>query len=415
MFKIPKSLLTAVAGVAVVATACIGVALPAAAASSNKCAGHTYTLGVLADLTGPAASGNKTAGTGVKAGTYLAKKQGCTIKYVVADTTTSFTGALSAAQQLVERDHANAIVAVSSLTSGASRWLTQQGVPVVGVAEDGPEWITAKNMFSVFGPLDATKVTTTFGNFFKAQGATNLASLGYSVSPLSSEETKGIAQSAKHAGLKVGYENAAFPFGSTNVQPVALAMKAAGINGFTAETDPNTAFALLTALKQEGVKVKVALQATGYGGDLQQAGPGALQAAEGVYFLSPFEPMELHTAATKQFQKALTSAGVTGDPTYAEYAGYTSVALFLAALKNAPANPTSAQLIKALNNVKGYNAAGLLGSHGFNLSQRSGFVTGPSNCFFVTKYAGGNKFALVKGADPVCGTIIKGQTVAPST
>jgi branched-chain amino acid transport system substrate-binding protein len=414
MLKYRKSLITALAGVTVLAATSVGIALPAAAASPNKCGSHVYTLGLLTDLTGPAASGNKTSPTGIKAGEYLAHKAGCKIKYVVGDTATSATGALASAQKLVEQDHADAVVAVSSLALTATDWLTQHGVPVIGVAEDGPEWVTAKNMFSVFGPLNATQVTTTFGKFFKMEGATNLASLGYSVSPLSSEETEGIANSAKKAGLKVGYENASFPFGSTNVQPVALAMKNAHVDSFTAETDPNTAFALLSALRQEGAHIKVALQATGYGGDLSQAGPGALTAAQGVYFLSPFEPLEMHNAATAQFKKALTSAGVTGDPTYAEYAGYTSVALFLDALKNAPANPTSAQLISALGKVKNFNAAGLLGSHGFNLSQRSGFVTGPSNCFFVTHYSSG-KFALVHGADPVCGTIIKGETVAPAS
>jgi branched-chain amino acid transport system substrate-binding protein len=413
MLKYRKSLISALAGVTVLAATSVGIALPAAAAPS-KCGSHTYTLGLLTDLTGPAASGNKTSPTGLKAGQYLAHQAGCKITYVVADTATSATGTLAAAQKLVEQDHADAVISVSSLTLTGSNWLTQHGVPVIGVAEDGPEWIAAKNMFSVFGPLNATEVTTTFGKFFKQQGAKNLASLGYSISPLSSEETKGIAVSAQHAGLKVGYENPSFPFGSTNVQPVALAMKTANVDSFTAETDPNTAFALLSALRQQGAHIKVALQATGYGGDLSQAGPGALTAAQGVYFLSPFEPLEMHDAATAQFKKALVSAGVKGDPTYAEYAGYTSVALFLEALKNAPANPTSAQLITALNKVKHFTAAGLLGSHGFNLAQRTGFVTGPSNCFFVTQYKSG-KFLLVKGADPVCGTIIKGQTVAPAS
>jgi ABC-type branched-subunit amino acid transport system substrate-binding protein len=411
MLKNRKPLITALAGVTVLAATFVGGALPAAA-SAKKCG--TYTLGLLTDLTGPAASGNKTSPTGIKAGEYLANKAGCKITYFVGDTATSATGALSSAQKLVEQDHVNAVVAVSALALTVSNWLTQHGVPVIGVAEDGSEWVTAKNMFSVFGPLNATQVTTTFGKFFKMQGAKNLASLGYSVSPISSEETQGVADSAKKAGLKVGYENAAFPFGSTNVAPVALAMKNASVDSFTAETDPNTAFALLTALKQEGAHIKVALQATGYGGDLQQAGPGALTAAQGVYFLSPFEPLEMHNAATTEFKKALASAGVTGDPTYGEYAGYTSVALFLAALKNAPANPTSAQLITALGKVKHFTAAGLLGPNGFNLSQRSGFVTGPHNCFFVTHYSSG-KFLLVPGADPICGTIINGETVAPAS
>ena len=410
MLRTRKPLLTALAGVTVIAATFVGGALPAAA-SSKKCG--TYKLGLLTDLTGPAASGNKTSPLGIKAGEYLANKAGCKITYVVGDTATTATGTLASAQKLVEEDHVNAVISVSSLALTASTWLTQHGVPVIGVAEDGPEWITSTNMFSVFGALNQTKVSTTSGKFFKMQGGTNLATLGYSVSPLSSEAAEAAAVSAKQAGLRVGYENAAFPFGSTNVQPVALAMRNAHVDAFTAETDPNTAFALLSALRQEGVHLKVALQATGYGGDLTQAGPGALQAASGVDFLTSFEPIEMHTAATKLLTKALTTAGVTGDPTYAEYAGYTSVAMFLNALKYAPANPSYAQLITALDHVKNFNAAGLLGSHTFTPSHRSGIVSGPGNCFYVTKYSGG-KFVLVPGADPVCGTVVKGATVAPA-
>ena len=305
----------------------------------------------------------------------------------------------------------DAVVAESALTFAASSWLTQQGVPVVGAAEDGPEWITSMNMFSVFGPLDTTKVTTTWGNFFKMENATNVGTLGYSISPSSSEAAQAVGVSVENAGLKAGYVNGALPFGSTNVQPVAIAMKDAGIDSFTSQTDPNTSFALLAALRQEGVDPTVALMPTGYGGDLQQAGPGVLQEAQGVYFLSVFEPVEMHTSATQQFQKALKSAGVTTDPTYAEYVGYTSVVLFIEALKSAGANPTSSQLISALSGIKAFDAAGLLDGHTLDMAQRTGIVNGPGNCIYMTKAQSGG-FVVVSGADPVCGTVIPGKTVA---
>jgi ABC-type branched-subunit amino acid transport system substrate-binding protein len=74
-----------------------------------------------------------------------------------------------------------------------------------------------------------------------------------------------VADSAKAAGIKIGYLNASFAFGSTNVQPVALAMKAAGVDGATASVDPNTSYALITALRQAGVDLKAFLLPTGYG------------------------------------------------------------------------------------------------------------------------------------------------------
>jgi ABC-type branched-subunit amino acid transport system substrate-binding protein len=405
-----KLLSAAAAVVLMVAAGCSS----SSTSSGSGGGGHTYTVGVLTDLTGLAASGNKTVPQGVQAGAVYASKQGYTIKYVVADTTTSPAGALSGAQKLVQQDHVFAVIALSSLAFSAAPYLTSQGIPVLGGAEDGPEWITSKNMFSVYGPTDTTKVATTYGLFFKNQGATNIGTLGYSIAPSSAESAKSAAVSAQAAGLQAGYVNANFAFGSTNVQPVALAMKSAGVNGMTASTDPNTAFALVTALRQAGADVKVALLATGYGGDLQQAGPGALQAAQNVYFLSSFEPIEMNTAATQQFQSALKTIGITSDPTYAEYVGYTSIALLVQGLQGAGSSPTQASLIKALSGITNFNAAGLFGSHTLNLGVRTGAALGVDNCIWVAKLSG-STFQVVPGAIPICGSIIPGKTVSPSS
>jgi ABC-type branched-subunit amino acid transport system substrate-binding protein len=384
---------------------------PGSPAAGSK---GTYTIGLYTDQTGLAASGNKTSVQGVQAGIAWAATQGYNLKFVTADTATSPTGALSAAKKLVEEDHVSAVISVSSLMLLASNYLTSQGIPVIGAAEDGPEWITSKNMFSVFGPLDTTKVATTFGDFFKAQGATSVGSLGYGVSPQSANVAKAIPISAENAGLKAGYTNANFPFGSTNVAPVALAMKSAGVDAFTASVDPNTGFALVTALRQSGANLKVALLPTGYGGDLQQAGPGALQAAQNVYFLSSWEPVEMNTPATQQFQNALKSVGVTGDPTYGEYAGYTSVLMLVKALDAAGANASHSAIISGLSGITNWDSGGLFGNKSIDLSQRSAAAIGVDNCIWITKLSG-STFELVDGADPICGTIIPGKTITPNS
>jgi ABC-type branched-subunit amino acid transport system substrate-binding protein len=191
-------------------------------------------------------------------------------------------------------------------------------------------------------------------------------------------------------------------------------MKSAGVDGFTATVDPNTGFALVTAMRQLGVNLKVALLPTGYGGDLLQAGPGALQSAQGVYFYTSFEPAEMNTPATQQLLAALHTVGVTGDPTYAEYAGYASVALLVAGLKAAGSNPTHTSLIAGLNTVHSFDAAGLFGTHHFDLANRAGSPLGVDGCVYVTKLVG-SSFQLVANADPICGTLIPGQTVSGSS
>jgi ABC-type branched-subunit amino acid transport system substrate-binding protein len=387
-----------------------------AQASRSALAGQvtapTYTIGVLTDLTGLGASSERTTVQGVEAGVYQAGQQGYRFKYVVADTTSLPGGALTAAQKLVDEDHVFAVVASSGLTFAASNYLASRGIPVVGAAQDGPEWLSSTTMFSVFGRSDATKVGTTFGQFMKSQGVTNVGSVGYSIAPLSADAAKSEALSAEAAGLKAGYVDPSFAFGSTNVQPVALAMKAAGVDGITASVEPNTAFALVTALRQLGVKLKVALLPTGYGGDLTQGGKDAIQSAQGIYFYVPFEPVEMGTPATRRFQDALKAVGVPGDPTYAEYIGYTSVDMIVRGLRQAGANPTQAGFIAALDGVHDYDAAGLLGSHTVDLGSMARNVFGPDNCVYVTKLAG-STFQLVPGADPICGSVVPGKSVSP--
>ena len=408
------------AGSSTSTSAAAGSATTSASASAPTSGGSvsskTYTIGVLTDLTGPAASAAKSTPMGVEAGVGLANSEGYHLKYVVADTGSSPSGALTAAQRLVDQDHVFAVIAVSGLTFGAAPFLTAHHIPVIGSASDATEWLTTPNMFSIIGTEDYTKVYSTFGDFFKLEGATNIASLGYSISPSSSESAKGTALSAEAAGLKSGYLNANFPFGGTNTGPVALAMKSAGVDGFTGAIELNTFLALAQGLHQEGVNLKVPLTATGYGGDLLQSGPGAEQDSQGVYFLSSYEPIEMHTAATERFQNAMTTyAKVTGDPTSNEYWGYVSVDAFLTGLKAAGANPTQRQFITAMLGIHNYNAAGLYGSHsiGFALSDR-GQALNADNCIWTAQWVG-SSFHLVAGAEPICGAVVPGKRVSSSS
>jgi ABC-type branched-subunit amino acid transport system substrate-binding protein len=368
-------------------------------------------VGVLTDLTGPAASESGTSINGIKAGVGVAATMGYKIKYIVADTATSPSQALSGAQQLVEEDHVFAVIGLSSLLFEASDYLTSNGVPVVGAAFDGPEWLLPKsdNMFSVIGNQDYTKVFTTTGLFLKGQGVTNLGAIGYSISPSSAAAARASAVSAQQQGIKSGYLNDSFPFGSTNVAPAALAMKSAGVNGLVADTEPSTVFALATALQQQGVHLKATVLPTGGGGDLINSGPAAIQAAQGDDFLSDFEPPEMHTAATEQLQTALaTYAGIHRDATFAEYLAYLSVLGLVQGLKGAGANPTQSSLIESLSHITDYDAAGLWGGHQtVNWSQRA---VGPTQCFWMTKLSG-STFHLISGSDPVCGSVIPGKSV----
>src|SRR5947208_15573614 len=108
------------AATAVVLMVAAGCSSSSSSGTRSGSGGKTFTVGVLTDLTGPAASGNQTSPQGVKAGAVYASQQGYTIKYVVADTTTNPSAVLSAAQKLVQQDHVFAVIAVSALTFSAA-------------------------------------------------------------------------------------------------------------------------------------------------------------------------------------------------------------------------------------------------------------------------------------------------------
>jgi branched-chain amino acid transport system substrate-binding protein len=385
-----------------------------AAASGPGGSQKTYVIGLLGDFTGVASATSKSMVSAVKAGIGLAAQDGYKIKYVTADTQSTPTGALTGAQKLVTQDHVFAVIAISDLTFGAVPFLAAKGVPVIGAAVDGAEWAKQRNMFSTFGFPDYTKVPTTPGAFFKLVGATNVGIVGYGLVPSAAEAAKGAAISSREAGLKVGYLNAKFQLGSTNVGPDVLAMKNAGVDALSVLLQQNTGFAMVQGLRQQGVQLKAPLFSAGYGVDLLDAGAAAQQVAQGAYFSLSYEPIEMHTAATERFRKALdTYAGTTQTPGLNEYLAYTSVDAFEQGLKAAGGDPSQSQFINAMLGITTYTAAGLFGSHSvsFAMADRGKGYAGADNCLWFTQFKG-TSFHLVSGADPVCGTIIPGQRVS---
>ena len=86
-----------------------------------------------------------------------------------------------------------AVIAVSALTFSAAPFFKAQGTPVIGAAQDAGEWLTDKNMFTVFGAGHTNLVSTTFGAYMKSQGVTNLGSIGYDIAPSSAEAAEAAA------------------------------------------------------------------------------------------------------------------------------------------------------------------------------------------------------------------------------
>jgi branched-chain amino acid transport system substrate-binding protein len=177
-------------------------------------------------------------------------------------------------------------------------------------------------------------------------------------------------------------------------------MKNAGVNGLFLPTDPSTSFALVVALLQLGVKLKAALLATGYGGDLLASKP-AVEAAQGADFETIGAPAEANTAATKQRAADLAKVGVTGPPTFAEQEDFLALSAFVAGLKAAGPNPTRQSFMQAMSKITNYDAGGLLAPE--KISFRNYAPT--TGCLWVAQLKG-EKFFVVPGT-PICSQLVK--------
>jgi branched-chain amino acid transport system substrate-binding protein len=406
----------AVALLGVAACGSAGSGGSSAAAGSGSASGGTINVGLLSDLTGAYADGPSMEG-GVKARFAQQNAEGGVdgkkLAYVQADTTSTVPGTLSAAQTLVQQDHVLGILDGAFNLSGAVNFLKQQSVPVVGFSSASQDFGQAAftNMFSVTGSSNpGFLVTTTYGNFFKSQGATSVAGVGY---PDASSTNSVVAtmKGAQAVGLNVAYEDTSLPVGSTDVGALALNIKKSGANAIFLPILEDTAFALLAQLKEDGVKLKAAVLLTGYGQSTLSSAP-AVAAAQGYDFMTFQQQAEANTPATKAMVAAFSKyAGLTGEPYYNDIQGWVLADLFIRGLQEAGSNPTASSFISGLRKVNDYVAGGLYAKPiDFSQFGNLGIGVGPGNCVYISQLQG-KAFHVLPAANPVCGTST-GQTVS---
>ncbi|MCW2523326.1 MAG: hypothetical protein JWO63_1661, partial [Frankiales bacterium] len=303
-----------------------------------------------------------------------------------------------AAQKLVQTDKVFAIISVTSDMYGAEPYLLKAGIPVVGTGFDGPEWVVQSNsnMVDVEGPSNPATVYTTTALEMKALGVTKCGSVGYIESPSASQSAIAAIKSCESQGIPDGF-NDNVSFGSTDMAPVALAMKSHGVDGVIMATVPNTGFALAAALRQQGVKLKAFILETGYGGDLLSSS-AAVAAAQGFQFSSTGQPVEMNTPATQTLVKNLAAVGETRTPTFAEQTSYVAMAGLVRGLKDAGPNASQSSFLAAMRKVTDFDADGLFSPEKINF----GSYAPTQSCSWLVTLTG-TKFVPLPNI-PFCGT-----------
>jgi branched-chain amino acid transport system substrate-binding protein len=409
---VTKLLLVAAVATPVIAAGSSGVSV-AGAASSGKA---PITLAYITDLTGEGASQNGTSAAGFDARIAMQNAQGGVNGHklvpLVIDDQTSPTAIATAVQSADSK--AFGIVSQSPLFFLAAKYPQQQGVPVTGSYDDGPEWGTQPytNMFaSDEGSVDPKYPVNTFlGTFIKQHGGTVLGSYGYSISPSSSRSAISTARSFKAAGGKVGVLDTTVPFGSVDFTSAALVAKQKNVDSMVPSLDNDSNYALATALNQAGVKLKAVVFATGYEPSVIKS--PVWNTLQGFYFLSLFRPFSLPNAGTQQMAAALQKYqhfSKTQFPTFGQYESWVGADLMIKGLQLAGPNPTRAGVIKSLRGLKSYNANGLLPQ---TLNYSTIFGHDAPECTWMMK-AVKTGFVPVS-SKPICGHDIPGTTTASS-
>src|SRR5665213_3479729 len=357
-----KNGILAASVIALVGTTLVAVAPPASAS------GAPLKITYISSLTGPAATQYKDSDKACTARVDLQNAEGGIngrkIDLSNVDdqtnpslTTTAVQGAISGG--------AVGIVANSPLFSLAAKYAQQAGVPVTGNSDDGPEWGEQPytNMFDAFRGSENPKepVNSIYGDFLKAHGGTTIGAYGYGVSPLSADEAKGAAESFQRAGGKLGVLNTTVPFGGVDFTSDALVASQKHINALLPTLDDSSNYALVTALKQAGVKLKAVLFSVGY--EPSVVNSSVWPDLQGTYFLSLTRPFSLPNAGTEQMAAALQKYGgftKSEFPSFGQDLGWLGCDLMIKGIQNAGSNPTRSGVIKSLRSIKSYNGNGLL-------------------------------------------------------
>jgi branched-chain amino acid transport system substrate-binding protein len=97
----------------------------------------------------------------------------------------------------------------------------------------------------------------------------------------------------------------------------------------------------------------------------------------------------------------LAKVGVTGSPTYAEQFAYLTMGAFVAGLKATGPQPTRQSFIKAMSQIKNFDADGLLAPEKINFRD----YTPVTGCLWVARLIG--KHVSAVPGTPICAPLVK--------
>jgi branched-chain amino acid transport system substrate-binding protein len=318
---------------------------------------------------------------------------------------------LQAAQGLVQNDKVFAVVNNSPFAYLGYRYLLEQAVPMVGGGYDGNEYGQPGNekLISILGNIAPEYGAQYHGGFvdlMKKAGAKKVGVVAYGASVSSTAAAEKLQKFAvPDAGLEAAYTNTTVEFGTTDVGPLILGMKNAGVDATYLPLVLSTNLAMIQNATQNNLKFKLAVLATGYGQSLLDQ-PVSKTIGPEVIFAQGWTPVELKTAATKKFVADLTKyTGYRGVPDFGVYTGYLTADLLIKGLQAAGKDVTRDGFITATKGLGTWDDAGL-GCQPIDVSA-AGFGQAPKTaCSWYLQIKNG-KFVPYPNSKPIRGTLLE--------
>jgi len=369
--------------------------------------GYIYSKGGLAGSTFEHAADGFNAR--IKAENAKGGVNGRKIDPVIVDDSGS-TNNLQAAQGLVQNDKVFAVVNNSSFAFLAYRYLLDNGVPMVGGGYDGNEYGQPGNekLISILGniaPTYGAQYTPGFVQLMKKAGATKVGTVSYGASASSTASAQNLQKYAvPAAGLDPAYTNTTVDFGTTDVGPLVLGMKNAGVDATYLPLVLSSNLAIIQTAAQNDLKFKLAVLATGYGQALLDQ-PASKTIGPEVLLAQIWAPVEMKTAATKKFQADLKKyGGYEGVPDFGVYTGYLTADLLVKGLQASGKQLTRDGFITATKGLGTWDAAGL-GCQPVDVSAAGFGKQAPTACSWYVQIKDG-KFVLYPDKNPIKGKLI---------
>jgi branched-chain amino acid transport system substrate-binding protein len=317
------------------------------------------------------------------------------IKLVALDDQANPATGLADAKQLVEQDHAIAIVGSYSVLEAVwAPYVTKVGIPVIGginTNSHGPD-------FFFTGTTTQEQIAAQFVLASKG-GATKPADFYCAESPACAAAVSVTKQAAHAAGVPVVYA-ASVSGSASSYTAQCLAAKEAGADALNVGEDSNTVIRVFASCAQQGYKPAPIEGSTTVSADY--ATQPFFQGAK--FVENNFPWFDNSNPATREFQSALQkyAQGTTPGPAAAQT--WAAAKVFEAAGKAGKwgDNPTYEQVKQGLYALpKRDTFGGLTPPLSFSPEQASATTSNTVNCYFVVGVENG-KFTEPQGIQTSC-------------